>query len=185
MRLFAPGRRPIPRGRLFLAGDAAHIVPPTGARGLSSAASDIHHLYHAALAHYRRGDDAGLDDYSRKALARVWKAQRFSWWMTTTLHCFPANAAYGGPGAGDGTRLPVLVGEGAGIPGGELRWLAVLAGRIQRLVPLPWVGWGWEPVFSRLSVGRVEGMFGGLRDLPSLFLSNADRWGLIFPLASQ
>jgi len=79
---------PMRYGNLFLAGDAAHIVPPTGARGLNSAASDIHYLYHALLAHYQRGDDSGLDGYSAKALARVWKAQRFSWWMTTMLHTF-------------------------------------------------------------------------------------------------
>ena len=79
---------PMRHGNLFLAGDAAHIVPPTGARGLNSAASDIHYLYHALLAHYQRGDDSGLDGYSAKALARVWKAQRFSWWMTTMLHTF-------------------------------------------------------------------------------------------------
>ncbi len=85
---------PMRHGRLFLAGDAAHIVPPTGARGLNSAASDIYYLYHAMLAHYQHGDDAGLDLYSQKALARVWKAQRFSWWMTTTLHRFPANSPY-------------------------------------------------------------------------------------------
>ena len=80
---------PMRYGNLFLAGDAAHIVPPTGARGLNSAASDIYYLYHAMLAHYQRGDDSGLDGYSAKALARVWKAQRFSWWMTTMLHSFP------------------------------------------------------------------------------------------------
>ncbi|MEZ5647034.1 MAG: 4-hydroxybenzoate 3-monooxygenase [Burkholderiaceae bacterium] len=85
---------PMRYGNLFLAGDAAHIVPPTGARGLNSAASDIYYLYHALLAHYRDGDDAGLDSYSAKALARVWKAQRFSWWMTTMLHTFPDNIAY-------------------------------------------------------------------------------------------
>jgi p-hydroxybenzoate 3-monooxygenase len=79
---------PMRYGNLFLAGDAAHIVPPTGARGLNSAASDIHYLYHAMVAHYQRGDDSGLDGYSAKALARVWKAQRFSWWMTTMLHTF-------------------------------------------------------------------------------------------------
>ena len=79
---------PMRHGNLFLAGDAAHIVPPTGARGLNSAASDIHYLYHALVAHYQRGDDSGLDGYSAKALARVWKAQRFSWWMTTMLHTF-------------------------------------------------------------------------------------------------
>ena len=80
--------------RLFLAGDAAHIVPPTGARGLNSAASDIYYLYHGLVDHYQKGDDAGLDGYSDKALARVWKAQRFSWWMTTLLHRFPANSPY-------------------------------------------------------------------------------------------
>ena len=80
---------PMRYGNLFLAGDAAHIVPPTGARGLNSAASDIDYLYHALVDHYRQGDDTGLDDYSRKALARVWKGQRFSWWMTSLLHRFP------------------------------------------------------------------------------------------------
>ena len=85
---------PMSYGRLYLAGDAAHIVPPTGARGLNSAASDIYYLYHALLDHYRKGDDAGLKGYSQKALARVWKAQRFSWWMTTMLHRFPANIPY-------------------------------------------------------------------------------------------
>jgi p-hydroxybenzoate 3-monooxygenase len=80
---------PMRYGQLFLAGDAAHIVPPTGAKGLNSAASDIHYLYHALLAHYERGDASGLDNYSAKALARVWKAQRFSWWMTSLLHTFP------------------------------------------------------------------------------------------------
>jgi p-hydroxybenzoate 3-monooxygenase len=85
---------PMRYGSLFLAGDAAHIVPPTGARGLNSAASDIHYLYHALVAHYQRGDDAGLDGYSAKALARVWKAQRFSWWMTTLLHTFPDGIDY-------------------------------------------------------------------------------------------
>jgi p-hydroxybenzoate 3-monooxygenase len=85
---------PMRHGSLFLAGDAAHIVPPTGARGLNSAASDIYYLYHALLDHYRNGDDRGLDGYSAKALARVWKAQRFSWWMTTLLHRFPDSSPY-------------------------------------------------------------------------------------------
>ena len=85
---------PMRHGRLFLAGDAAHIFPPTGAKGLNSAGSDIHYLYHALLGHYQRNDDSGLDGYSAKALARVWKAQRFSWWMTTALHRFPENSAY-------------------------------------------------------------------------------------------
>ena len=85
---------PMSYGRLFLAGDAAHIVPPTGARGLNSAASDIYYLYHAMLAHYQRGDDSGLEGYSAKALARIWKAQRFSWWMTMLLHRFPDRLDY-------------------------------------------------------------------------------------------
>ncbi|MDX2482964.1 MAG: 4-hydroxybenzoate 3-monooxygenase [Pseudodonghicola sp.] len=85
---------PMRYGNLFLAGDAAHIVPPTGARGLNSAASDIYYLYHALLDHYQNGDDTGLEEYSQKALARVWKAQRFSWWMTSLLHTFPDSIAY-------------------------------------------------------------------------------------------
>lgn len=85
---------PMRYGSLFLAGDAAHIVPPTGARGLNSAASDIYYLYHGLLAHYQNNDNTGLDTYSEKALARVWKAQRFSWWMTTMLHTFPESNFY-------------------------------------------------------------------------------------------
>ncbi|MDX2201794.1 MAG: 4-hydroxybenzoate 3-monooxygenase [Hyphomicrobiaceae bacterium] len=85
---------PMQHGRLFLAGDAAHIVPPTGARGLNSAASDIYYLYHAMLDHYQKGDSRGLEGYSKKALARIWKAQRFSWWMTMLLHRFPDSISY-------------------------------------------------------------------------------------------
>lgn len=85
---------PMRWGRLFLAGDAAHIVPPTGARGLNTAASDVYYLYHALLDHYLKGDDAGLDGYSARALARVWKAQRFSWWLTMLLHRFPDSTEY-------------------------------------------------------------------------------------------
>jgi p-hydroxybenzoate 3-monooxygenase len=85
---------PMRYGRLFLAGDAAHIFPPTGARGLNSAASDIHYLYHGLVDHYKKGDDKGLDNYSQRALARIWKAQRFSWWMTMLLHRFPDRLSY-------------------------------------------------------------------------------------------
>lgn len=85
---------PMRYGNLFLAGDAAHIVPPTGARGLNTAGSDIHYLYHAMVAHYHRGDDSGLDQYSQKALARAWKTQRFSWWLTSMLHTFPEAIEY-------------------------------------------------------------------------------------------
>jgi len=85
---------PMQYGRLFLVGDAAHIFPPTGARGLNTAASDVQYLYRAMLARYRQNDTSGLDGYSRKALARVWKAQRFSWWMTTLLHRFGDELSY-------------------------------------------------------------------------------------------
>ncbi|MCB1742915.1 MAG: 4-hydroxybenzoate 3-monooxygenase, partial [Gammaproteobacteria bacterium] len=80
---------PMAWGRLFLAGDAAHIVPPTGAKGLNLAASDVHYLSRALIDCYRHHDPRALGEYSRRALARVWKAQRFSWWMTTMLHRFP------------------------------------------------------------------------------------------------
>jgi p-hydroxybenzoate 3-monooxygenase len=76
-------------GRLFLAGDAAHIVPPTGAKGLNLAASDVHYLSTALREFYTDKSAAGIDDYSRRALGRVWKAERFSWWMTSMLHRFP------------------------------------------------------------------------------------------------
>jgi p-hydroxybenzoate 3-monooxygenase len=80
---------PMRFGRLFLAGDASHIVPPTGAKGLNLAASDVRYLSRALVEHYREKSAAGLDHYSQRALARVWKAERFSWWMTTLLHVFP------------------------------------------------------------------------------------------------
>lgn len=84
---------PMRFGRLFLVGDAAHIVPPTGAKGLNLAASDVHYLFSGLVEHYRERSEAGLDAYSARALARVWKAVRFSWSMTSMLHRFP--------GAGD------------------------------------------------------------------------------------
>ncbi len=79
---------PMRFGRLFLAGDAGHIVPPTGAKGLNLAASDVHYLSRAFIAFYQDNASAQLDAYSDKALARIWKAQRFSWWMTSMLHNF-------------------------------------------------------------------------------------------------
>jgi p-hydroxybenzoate 3-monooxygenase len=84
---------PMRFGRLFLAGDAAHIVPPTGAKGLNLAAADVRYLSWALIEHYQEKSNAGIDDYSRKALRRVWKAERFSWSLTNLLHRFPA-----GPG---------------------------------------------------------------------------------------
>jgi p-hydroxybenzoate 3-monooxygenase len=79
---------PMQHGRLFLAGDAAHIVPPTGAKGLNLAASDVHYLSEALIAKYKNNREDLLASYSDTALARVWKAERFSWWMTSMLHTF-------------------------------------------------------------------------------------------------
>ncbi|MGD2042195.1 MAG: 4-hydroxybenzoate 3-monooxygenase [Acidimicrobiia bacterium] len=80
---------PMRHDRLFLAGDAAHIVPPTGAKGLNLAISDVVYLARAMVEFYEGGSSTGLDQYSETALARVWKAVRFSWWMTQTMHRFP------------------------------------------------------------------------------------------------
>jgi p-hydroxybenzoate 3-monooxygenase len=76
-------------GRLLLAGDAAHIVPPTGAKGLNLAVSDVVYLADALRNWYHDGSTDGVDAYSDTALLRVWKAVRFSWWMTTMMHTFP------------------------------------------------------------------------------------------------
>jgi p-hydroxybenzoate 3-monooxygenase len=86
---------PMRFGRLCLAGDAAHIVPPTGAKGLNLAASDVRYLAEALIAALREGSAAALDGYSARALARVWKAVRFSWWMTSLLHVFPDETGFG------------------------------------------------------------------------------------------
>jgi p-hydroxybenzoate 3-monooxygenase len=76
-------------GRLFLAGDSAHIVPPTGAKGMNLAFADVVYLSRAVEAHYGGKGDEGLEKYSATCLRRVWKAQRFSWWMTQIMHLFP------------------------------------------------------------------------------------------------
>jgi len=96
---------PMRHGRLFLAGDAAHIVPPTGAKGLNLAASDVHYLSEAFIEYYRGttgtnpsgspGSTAGIDSYSQRCLRRVWKAVRFSWWFTSMMHKFPDTGAFG------------------------------------------------------------------------------------------
>lgn len=81
-------------GRLFLAGDSAHIVPPTGAKGLNLAASDVAYLSDALIAFFQKADDTGLNGYQNRALARIWKAERFSWYLTKLMHCFPEDGAF-------------------------------------------------------------------------------------------
>jgi p-hydroxybenzoate 3-monooxygenase len=84
----------IRRGRLFLAGDAAHIVLPTGAKGLNLAASDVVYLAEALIGWFARGDTAGVDGYSERALKRIWKTERFSWYLTSLMHRFPGASAF-------------------------------------------------------------------------------------------
>lgn len=86
---------PLRFGRLFLAGDAAHIVPPTGAKGLNLAMSDVAVLADALIEHFIERSSSGVDAYSAKVLSRIWKAERFSWWMTNLLHTFPDTGAFG------------------------------------------------------------------------------------------
>ena len=85
---------PLRWGRLFLVGDAAHIVPPTGAKGLNLAVSDVHYLYQALIGALKKGDTTGIDAYSERALLRIWKAMRFSWQMTTMLHQFDGEDSF-------------------------------------------------------------------------------------------
>ena len=91
-------------GRLFLAGDAAHIVPPTGAKGLNLAFSDVYYLSRALAARYQSGNEALLRNYSQTALQRVWGAIRLSWWLTTLLHVFPDETAGRGAAEFDDPR---------------------------------------------------------------------------------
>ena len=86
---------PMRFGRLFLAGDAAHIVPPTGAKGLNLAATDVGYLARGLAEYYLEGSSAGLNDYSARCLSRVWKAVRFSWWFTSLMHRFPEAGTFG------------------------------------------------------------------------------------------
>ena len=85
---------PMQHGRMFLAGDAAHIVPPTGAKGMNLAIADVAVLARAIADHYASGRDEALQNYSATCLRRVWRAQRFSWWMTQLLHRFPGEGAF-------------------------------------------------------------------------------------------
>lgn len=86
---------PMRFGRLFLAGDAAHIVPPTGAKGLNLAATDVKYLSEAFIDHYAEKSSAGIDHYSQRCLRRIWRAERFSWWFTMLMHQFPDTAGFG------------------------------------------------------------------------------------------
>ncbi len=85
---------PLRFGRMFLAGDAGHIVPPTGAKGLNLAISDVHYLSRAFIEFYDGGHSARLEDYSDRCLRRIWKAERFSWWMTNMLHRYPDDSPF-------------------------------------------------------------------------------------------
>ena len=86
---------PLRFGRMFLAGDAAHIVPPTGAKGLNLAATDVKLLSEALVGWYQQGGEAALDSYSARCLRRVWRAERFSWWFTRLMHRFPDDGTIG------------------------------------------------------------------------------------------
>src|SRR4051812_10113940 len=85
---------PLRFGRMFLDGDAGHIVPPTGAKGLNLAASDVKYLSSAFIEHYRERSDTGIEHYSERALRRIWRAERFSWWLTSLLHRFPQQSEF-------------------------------------------------------------------------------------------
>lgn len=85
---------PMRWGRLFLCGDAAHIVPPTGAKGLNTAASDVYYLHQGLCNFYHNGSSEGIDTYSQKALKRIWKAERFSWWFSSLMHRYPDQSEF-------------------------------------------------------------------------------------------
>ena len=125
---------PMRFGRLFLAGDAAHIVPPTGAKGLNLAASDVRYLFDGLREHYLDGSGAGLDAYSDRALARIWKAERFSWWMTTMLHTFAEDDAFGRRIHDAELAYTLVLGRRADRARRELRRPAVLTRRRTRQV---------------------------------------------------
>jgi p-hydroxybenzoate 3-monooxygenase len=86
---------PMRFGSLFLAGDAAHIVPPTGAKGLNLAAGDVKYLSSAFIEYFKDKSVAGIKHYSQRALSRIWRAERFSWWLTSLMHRFPDSAGFG------------------------------------------------------------------------------------------
>jgi p-hydroxybenzoate 3-monooxygenase len=86
---------PMRWGQLFLAGDAAHIVPPTGAKGLNLAVSDVTLLAQAFAQHYTESSNEGIDGYSARALRKIWHVERFSWWLTSLMHRFPDTQGFG------------------------------------------------------------------------------------------
>ncbi len=86
---------PLRFGRLFLAGDAGHIVPPTGAKGLNLAATDVKYLSNALIEYFQDRSEQGIDTYSERCLKRIWKAERFSWWLTSLMHRFPDSEGFG------------------------------------------------------------------------------------------
>jgi len=86
---------PMRFGSLFLAGDASHIVPPTGAKGLNLAATDVKYLSQAFIEYFNDKTDAGIDTYSERCLRRIWRAERFSWWLTSLMHSFPDTQGFG------------------------------------------------------------------------------------------
>ena len=140
---------PMRHGRLFLAGDAAHIVPPTGAKGLNLAASDVYYLSHALVAWYGSGDTELMDAYSDHCLRRVWKAERFSWWMTTLLHRFPENGPFGERIQLAESGLPRQLEGGDDRAGRELHRIAVLARMSVHAVPGP---------YGRTIVAQIRGI---------------------------
>ena len=146
---------PMRFGRLFLAGDAAHIVPPTGAKGLNLAASDVRYLSRALIEHYQHGSNAGIDQYSQRCLDRVWKAERFSWWFTSLMHKFPETGAIGQKL--QQAELKYLVSSRARIDddGRELRRVAVRVRAlsvIQHQVEIP----GLQPEDAQLQRDRLH-----------------------------
>ena len=97
---------PLRFGRMFLAGDAGHIVPPTGAKGLNLAATDVKYLFNGLVEYYQDKSEAGIDRYSELALKRIWHAERFSWWFTQLMHRFPGEGEIAPEVPGSRTRLP-------------------------------------------------------------------------------
>ena len=119
---------PMRHGSLLLCGDAAHIVPPTGAKGLNLAASDVYYAHEALTGFFRNADNDAIPAYSTKALRRVWAAERFSWSLTKLMHRFPRRRPVRAPDAACGTRLHRVQRTRAAGDRRELRGAAGLRG---------------------------------------------------------